>query len=127
MSGPPRSKKIKSLTVYVSIGNSDNKLTRAEWAEFYRLTAELLAPATGFTTAIHGAWHSLPAQPWENACWCVEIQRPSAIEAVQVGLQALADKYRQDWIAWAVAATTVIHAKRQGISSDAAIRAGRNR
>ena len=104
--------KPKPTIVYVSIGNSDGKLSHAEWAEFYALAAELFSPAQGFVKTIHGAWHSLPAQPWVNACWCVEFDRITAMNAVMVALQALADKYRQDWIAWAVAETTVIGALR---------------
>ena len=93
------------MIVYISIGNSDNKLKRAEWAEFVRLTDELLVPQAGFVERIHGAWHSIPARPFENACWCVEIERPTAIEAVRVGLRALAAKFNQDSITWAVADT----------------------
>lgn len=92
------------ITVYVSIGNTDGKLTHTEWAEFYALTAELLgtveAGGVGLVKTTLGAWHSLPATPYVNACWAIMLDQRD-VEAVTRGLGALARRFRQDSIAWA--------------------------
>lgn len=100
------------MIVYVSIGNSDDKLTQAEWAHFYTSVRHLLAndlqprEAEGWGSlafsapTIHGRWQSVPSDPWQNACWCVEIEDHDA-PAIQHELKLLAAKFRQDSIAWA--------------------------
>lgn len=91
------------MLAYVSIGNSDNKLTHDEWAQFYALTDELVR--TTVTTRIYGAWHSLPAQPWVNACWAIDVPDEHVV-ALKSALRHLAKKFRQDSIAWAEAPHT---------------------
>lgn len=93
------------MIAYVSIGNSDDRLTQAEWAEYCRLANELLSPESNLILRRHGVWFSPPHAAFQNACWCVEIDRPTAVEAVKVGLRAMAQRFRQDSIAWAVAET----------------------
>lgn len=98
-------------TVYISIGNSDDKLSQREWSEFVRATREVLEH---FADAIHGSWLSMPSDPWQNACWCVEFRTESAVNVVRMELGQLADQFRQDTIAWAEAATDfIIGAKSQ--------------
>lgn len=90
-------------TIYISIGNSDDRLTQAEWSRFYRRVA--LAIRDNVTTS-HGAWVSEPASAWQNACWCVEIP-DNGTEALLKHLLALAaEDFRQDSIAWAETAHT---------------------
>lgn len=84
-------------TVHVSIGNTDGKLTHAEWADYYRLADELLTEV--LTTQVYGRWHSLPATPYVNACWAVEIP-DEHVDALKDALGRLAAKFRQDSIAW---------------------------
>ncbi len=86
------------MIVYVSIGNSDDKLAQAEWSEFYELTRELLVDL-GLTSEVHGAWASLPNAAWQNACWCVDV-KPEHADTVKDTLRRLAHKFRQDSIAW---------------------------
>lgn len=86
-------------TVYVSIGNSDDRLTQAEWSEFYVTTTLAIRTATGFTQ-MHGQWVSEPASAWQNACWCFEIEEDMAW-FLKKDLASLAQQYRQDSIAWA--------------------------
>lgn len=89
------------LTVYISIGNSDDKLTQFEWAEFYEATRLTLRE---HATRMHGAWMSLPNDPWQNACWCIEVPDDQAAE-LRKKLAALCPSYGQDSIAWAEAKT----------------------
>jgi len=101
-----RARRPAPITAYVSIGNSDGKLSHAEWAEFYSQARELLTEI-GVTSQVFGAWHSFPASPYVNACWAVEI--PAAhVDAVKSALRALARRFRQDTIAFAVAETELL-------------------
>lgn len=86
------------MIVYVSIGNSDDRLTQARWAEFYRET-NLLLRQYGH---IHGQWVSEPASAWQNACWCLDM-RNEADESLGLrnDLAHLAGEFDQDSIAWA--------------------------
>ncbi len=93
-----------STTVYVSIGNSDDKLTQSEWSIFYARVDSLLENVA-LTAQIHGRWLSPGNAPWQNACWCVEVPE-SAVDKLKADLANLARVYRQDSIAWAVAPET---------------------
>lgn len=97
---------MERITVYVSIGNSDDKLSQREWSEFYEETDDLV----GFAAAkVHGRWTSAPTDAYQNACWCVELDLDDA-ENLRKDLPGLAYRYRQDSIAWAVATTDFIAA-----------------
>lgn len=91
------------MIVYVSIGNSDDKLTQAEWAQFVRELDSSVRHHSG--DRVHGAWLSESASPWQNACWCVEYADldawPTQVEEQKRWLARLAHKFRQDSIAWA--------------------------
>jgi len=99
------------MIVYVSIGNSDDKLSQAEWSRFHKLTHLLFTNGLGpigdgwgsesfDTPTIHGHWLSSPTDPWQNACWCLEFDDHNA-PAMQFELKQLAAEFRQDCIAWA--------------------------
>lgn len=91
------------MIVYISIGNSDDKLGQAEWAVFH---AEVAAVIRRAAHRMIGAWVSPSTDPWQNACWCIEIAESMA---AWLGnrLENLALAYKQDSIAWAEAPTTV--------------------
>ena len=90
------------LTVYVSVGNSDDKLSQKRWAE---LLEYVNAAIWAHADQIHGEWFSSPTAPFQNACVCFEISEQSA-EDLRDFLAAYADRYGQDSIAWAVADKT---------------------
>jgi hypothetical protein len=48
------------VNVYLSIGNSDDKLTQAEWAEY---VADMAGAVVCRAKQVHGTWFSLPACP----------------------------------------------------------------
>lgn len=98
------------LTVYISIGNSDDKLNQVDWAMFAGEAEELLDPHATEDSPVaarHGAWFSEPLSPWQNACWCIEIEH-ELVDELKAKLAVLAKRYRQDSIAWAEAQTTFI-------------------
>lgn len=90
------------MIVYISIGNSDDKLSQRRWADFVADVHFLLEDA-GRT--VHGAWHSAPAAPWQNACWCLELPE-SVVERIKAQLAVIAGQYEQDSIAWAEVPST---------------------
>lgn len=83
-------------TVHISIGNTDGKLTHAEWAGFGAAAHQLIVCSA---ERVYGVWHSMPASPYVNACWAVEID-PAVEALLKDDLARLARKYRQDSIAW---------------------------
>lgn len=93
---------------YISIGNSDDKLTQAEWARYFSAVAfavQRAAESPG--AAVHGQWASEPASAWQNACWALQLPtNPVSVEHLKMRLAELAVDFRQDSIAWAVAPTT---------------------
>lgn len=95
------------MIVYISIGNSDDELSQQEWSAFVA-EVEARLPFGGLVRR-HGRWRSPSDDPWQNACWCVEIQdgaAPSSLLHCKEALAEVAAKYRQDSIAWAEVKTT---------------------
>lgn len=99
------------MIVYVTIGNSDDKLSQAEWSRFAEQVSVLLHPTNGLTHSLIGAWYSLPHESWQNACWCVRIDGPGekpdmvqhCVDVIKEELGVLAERFRQDSIVFAVA------------------------
>lgn len=88
-------------TVYVSIGNSDDKLTQAEWSAFIGRT---FAVVECVASRIYGSWHSAPESSYQNACTAFEVDE-NEVAALKAALRSLARVFRQDSIAWATAET----------------------
>lgn len=86
------------MIVYISIGNSDDKLTQIEWAQYIDEMRALVVSG-GHT---HGAWFSVPDSPYQNACWCIEFATAAdAADARRAAIEIRA-RYRQDSVSWAV-------------------------
>jgi hypothetical protein len=89
-------------TVYVSIGNTDDKLTQLGWSRFYQAVDEAVrAHETG---GIYGVWISPSVVPYQNACWAFEIDERAEV-TLRVELMDIAAFYAQDAITWAEAQT----------------------
>ena len=92
------------VTVYVSVGNSDDKLGQAQWSTFCQVVDNRVRR---YAEAVHGYWHSLSNAPWQNACWCFEV-RQSEAKKLKGRLQDACTDFGQDSIAWAIASTEFI-------------------
>lgn len=92
------------MTVYVSIGNSDDKLSQREWADFIEAVR---VEINNCNVTMHGIWFSSPTTPYQNACYCFDIDPWSASE-LKEDLACIAEIYRQDSITWAEAETEFI-------------------
>lgn len=110
--------KTAGMTVFVSIGNSDNRLTQQEWSEFWTsvdMTIHLVVQAEEMAGRVHGTWVSPSTVPYQNACWAFSVSPDSDAvwdadgehgvfgvrESLRDELQDIARKYRQQWIMWA--------------------------
>jgi hypothetical protein len=83
-------------TVYATIGNSDDKLSQAQW---FRFTGEFLETIKIHAAEIHGVWWSAPDTPWQNCCIGFAIAEDN-IEAARTALTKLREFYGQEAIAW---------------------------
>ncbi len=87
-----------TLTVYASIGNSDDKLTQAEWSGF---TQRFANEVNQHADRVHGVWYSAPDSRYQNACACFEVTEKRAAYLRECLALACRD-FRQESIAWAV-------------------------
>lgn len=85
------------ITVYVSVGNSDDRLTQQQYSGFVSLVDKVLDARV---SRIHGAWVSESAAAYQNACWCVDVPEDH-VEFLRLDLSAVARQFRQDSIVWA--------------------------
>lgn len=85
-------------TVYISIGNSDGKLTQKDWSSF---CTELMHLADGFGEQRHGTWFSAPHAQWQNMCVHLTVKE-NVLNELREELRDLASCYRQDSIVMAV-------------------------
>lgn len=84
-------------TVYVSIGNSDDRLPQLKWATYVQ---ELRHIMRLLATEIHGDWYSAPDSPYQNACIAVAVS-DEARGTLREKLEILRALYDQKVIAWA--------------------------
>lgn len=90
----------------IMIGNSDDKLTQADWSSFVLDVDRAFDASVHYQGArVHGRWFSLPNEPWQNACWCAEWHDDLAhvVDDLKRKLAAISVVYRQESIAWVVA------------------------
>lgn len=92
------------MIVYLSIGNSDDKLTQREWCSY---VVEIMSRVAA-VGHLHGQWSSNPVGPYQNACWCVEFSTDAEVAEAREVATEIRKKYRQDSVAWAVAETEFI-------------------
>lgn len=84
------------MTIHITIGNSDNRLTQRAWSNFARA---LDAAVREHADLVHGAFYSLSDAPWQNACWSLESESPSR-EILRRRVAELGREYDQHSVAW---------------------------
>lgn len=85
------------LTIYISIGNSDDKLPQRAWANY---VAEVGNVIHDRSARIHGAWYSGPTSAFQNCCWCFEAT-PENAALLRLALTEIRKGHGQDSVAWA--------------------------
>lgn len=79
------------MLISVMAGNSDNKLTQQEWANFVNELSNLLS---GWQVERHFFGGSPTWTSWQNVCFVIEIYELD--QALLDGLTGIREKYRQD-------------------------------
>lgn len=89
-------------TGYLTIGNTDGRLSQGEWSEF---CADLFEVVEDLGTGIFGPFHTLPSSPYQSMC--IGFSIPSAnhvwsevMRAIEEQTARLCLEYRQDSIAF---------------------------
>ena len=83
-------------TVAIQIGNSDDKLTQAKWANFCtKLVA--LAEICG---EVHFAGGAATDKPWQNYCVVVVVSTSDLFFQLRQGVVDLRIEHGQDSVAW---------------------------
>lgn len=95
---------MSELLVYVTIGNSDNRLTQHRWSRFISGTRAVIE---AHVARIHGIWFSDPSGPYQNACFGFEVPEDVA-ESLRAALNSLRIFYDQESIAWATATLDMV-------------------
>lgn len=87
-------------TAVIQIGNSDDKLTQADWSDFVSDVQDFII-GSGYPIHFHGL--SISSAPWQNACWVLDTRnvfdKIVAIDILRHELSRLANMYKQDSIA----------------------------
>lgn len=91
--------------VFVTVGNSDDKLGQRQWANFVRNVDTALRHSVNAT--VHGQFYSTPDSPWQNACWSVDL-KDEEVANVKARLAKIAFVFNQDTIAWNPSTTEFI-------------------
>lgn len=102
-----------STAIVIAIGNSDDKLTQAEWARFYAEVDERVthyAQYAGFD--VYGRWHSLPHLQWQNAAWSVGVADEvlHMTRDLKCDLREVLREFGQDSMAWTTGSTELVPA-----------------
>ena len=92
-------------TGVIQIGNSDDKLTQAEWSEY---VTELNQILQNWQVSVHFLGYSPANAPWQNACWVFEVETDPWLEDMKAELSYLARKFRQDSIAFTIGDTEFV-------------------
>lgn len=84
------------MTTIIQIGNSDDKLSQAQWAFFFNrvdTAVRLRAKQVHFSGTSH------PSAAWQNAAWVFEIEEEASLRLYD-DMKVFCDLFNQDSIAW---------------------------
>lgn len=80
------------ITIVVSIGNTDNKLTQAEWSEFVGGVNKVVSM---FAKNVHFFGGSANWMPWQNVAWIFDCE-DEKVFVLKESLTFWRMKYNQD-------------------------------
>jgi len=83
-------------TVTIQIGNSDDKLTQAQWAHFLRRVDNAVSRRA---KQVHFCGTSHPDSEWQNAAWVFEIGENESLRLYD-DMKVFCEMFNQDSIAW---------------------------
>jgi len=83
-------------TTVIQIGNSDDKLTQAQWAHFFKRVDNAVRSRA---SQIHFSGTSHPSAEWQNAAWIFEIEETPSLRLYDE-MKVFCEMFNQDSIAW---------------------------
>ena len=83
--------------ITVQIGNTDDKLTQREWSQFFHRVDGVIRDAAH---NVYFSGHALPAAPWQNGCWCFDVNSKITRLYLERVILTIAKNYRQESVAW---------------------------
>lgn len=96
--GPNGADATSLVTVYASIGNSDDKLPQAIWRSYLRAFRLLMRR---YSETVYGDWVSETSSAYQNACMCIQV-RAVDLDELRSDLLRTRVAYGQDSIAFSV-------------------------
>lgn len=91
-----------TTTVYISVGNSDDKLSQHDWSDYVGAFVDVVHE---YAEQVYGEWYSATGAPFQNACMAAAIPA-SLVDELRKALTEIRADYRQDSVAWAEAPRT---------------------
>lgn len=91
-------------TITIQIGNSDDKLTQAEWSFYVWSIRKAIDSCCEY---VHFAGGSPGAAAWQNFCWVVDVEKRNQND-LRVKIEKARKQYRQDSVAWTEGETEFI-------------------
>lgn len=91
-------------TIVIQIGNSDDKLSQAEWAQFVEAVAYAV---NAYALEVHFNGFSPPQEKWQNAAWVAVCDEAATLELGRE-LKRTRAHFRQDSVAFTIGDTKMI-------------------
>lgn len=88
-------------TITIQIGNSDNKLSQAEWAHYAQAVKLIVF---NFARKIHFSGGSATWEPWQNIAWVI-IPLNDDLQEFKEALIIVRQNFNQESMAFAVGET----------------------
>lgn len=95
-------------TITLQIGNTDDKLSQAEWADFYETIDRAISQTA---RRLHFSGSPPSHDPRQNACWVFDLDGPEESEnhtRLREKVAQARAQFRQDSIAWTAGTTELI-------------------
>lgn len=83
-------------TIVIQIGNSDNKLTQADWSSYCAL---IKSSVLHHAEQVHFTGFSSPDAAWQNACYVAEFEE-SAMPLFKKQVEEIRKQFKQESVAW---------------------------
>lgn len=96
------------MTLYITIGNTDNKLDQQCWHTF---TQHLYSLMLFHCHTIHGEFHTQSNTPYQSCCMSGELNEELDLENIENSVSILARNFNQDSIAMSISETKLVQPK----------------
>ncbi len=91
-------------TITLQLGNTDNKLTQQEWAEFVRRMRGVIE---SHEVTIHFFGAPPNWEPWQNVAWVLDCEE-GILPDLKAAIRELRSGFRQKSVAWTEGVTEFI-------------------